>query len=90
MNFHHHYSSLQYHMIIQKSLLICCLRKISNFSINNYQLLLLEHFCWNCGKICSGFFDEQSKKKIAFICNKTFCTLINVFSVTYDQFNVHI
>jgi len=35
----------------------------------------------------SGFCDELKFERAAFILNRIFCNVINVFTVTFDQFN---
>ncbi len=90
LNFQHHYSSLQCHMIFRNhsNMLICCSRNISDY----YQ-------CWKqlCCPIFLGklwyilFFRihrwiESSKEQHLFEI-EIFCYIINVSTVTFDQFN---
>ncbi len=88
--FQHHYCSLQCHMIFRNhnNMLICCSRNISDY----YQ-------CWKqlCCTIfllklwCILFFRihrwiESSKEQHLFEI-EAFCNIINVFTVTFEQFN---
>jgi len=48
-------------------------------------------FCRNCGTFCSGFKKKVEVKKItALIEIQIFCNTINVFTVTFDQFNAYL
>ncbi len=79
LNFQHHYSSLQCHMILQKSF------KYADLVPKKHLLLLLmsKIFClifW-----CKTYFSRFFKfKRTVFI----FCDFKNVFTVTFDQLNV--
>ncbi len=76
LNFQHHYFNLQCHMIFRNhsNMLICCSRNISDYYDCWKQLLLLNIFMkpW----FMSILFEI-----------KIFCNIINVFTVTFDQFN---
>ncbi len=88
--FHHHYSSLQCHIIFRNHsyMLIYCSRNISDYYQCWKQLCwqiivwkpLYIFFFWNLWWI------ESSKEQHLFEI-KIFCNIINIFTGTFDQFN---
>ncbi len=89
--FQHHYSSLQCHMIFRNhsNMLICCSRNISDY-YQCWKQLCCPIFLWK--PWCILFFTilwwiESSKEQHLFE-TEIFCNIINVFTVTFDQFNV--
>ncbi len=88
--FQHHYSSLQCHMIFRNhnNMLICCSRNISDY-YQCWKQLCCTIFLWKSW--CILFFRihrwiESSKEQHLFEI-EIFCNIINVFTVTFDQFN---
>ncbi len=88
--YQHHYCSLQCHMIFRNhsNMLICCSRNISDY----YQCLetVVLHNISVETVIQLIFQDSQMNRKFkrtAFIWNRNLCNIINVFTVTFDQFN---
>ncbi len=88
--FQHHYSSLQCHMIFRNhnNMLICCSRNISDYYQCSKQLCCTI-FLWKLWYIL--FFRihrwiESSKEQHLFEI-EIFWNIINVFTVTFDQFN---
>ncbi len=88
--FQHHYSSLQCHMIFRNhnNMLICCSRNISDY-YQCWKQLCCTIFLWKRWWIL--FFRihrsiESSKEQHLFEI-EIFCNIINVFTVTFDQFN---
>ncbi len=67
--------------IFEKSLKISSRSRGISVSSHPYLLLLL---CWSI--ICSGFFDEQSSEEQHLSEIEIFCNIINVFIITFDQF----
>ncbi len=89
--FQHHYSSLQCHMIFRNhyNMLICCSRNISDY-YQCWKQLCCTIFLWKPSYIL--FFRihrwiESSKEQCLFEI-EIFCNIINVFTVTFDKFNV--
>ncbi len=88
--FQHHYSSLQCHMIFRNhnNMLICCSRNISDY-YQCWKQLWCTIFLWKLW--CMLFFRihrwiESSKEQHLFEI-EIFCNIINVITVTFDQFN---
>ncbi len=88
--FQHHYSSLQCHMIFRNhnNMLICCSRNISDY-YQCWKQLCCTIFLWKLWWIL--FFRihrwiESSEEQHLFEI-EIFCNIINVFTVTFDQFN---
>ncbi len=86
--FQHHYSSLQCHMIFRNhsNMMICCSRNISDY----YQCWKHFIFLWKPSYI--RFFRihkwiESSKEQHLFEI-EIFCNIINIFTITFDQFNM--
>ncbi len=90
LNFQHHYSSLQCHMIFRNhsNMLICCSRNISDY-YQCWKQLCCTIFLWKLWYIL--FFRihrwiESSKEQHLFE-TEIFSNIINDFTVTFDQFN---
>ncbi len=74
LNFQHHWSSLQCHMIfrnvlLKKHYILSCSKQLCSFIFCNALFLMKIKF-----------------KRTAFIISKIFCNIINVFTVTFEKF----
>ncbi len=82
LNFQHHYSNLQCHMILQISFLI------GWFGAKETFIFYFQCWKWSCCFIFPEVLDGYKvKKNSIFLKKKLFCNIINVFTVTFEQFN---
>ncbi len=77
LNFHHHYSSLQCHMIFRNhpNMLICCSIKISNY-YHCWKLLCCLIFLWKPWYMIQDSLMNRKFKRTAFIWNRNLATLL--------------
>ncbi len=88
MNFQHHYSSLQCHMIFRNhnNMLICCSRNISDY-YQCWQQLCCFIFLWKTWYILFFriFWWTESSKEQHLFETEIFCNIINIFTVTFEK-----